>query len=314
MTRKLFPFVLFFFAFSCQNMSGGGGQKESDGASLSSSLNQPVVVTTEDSLVHTRLVEKANEEQFEQMPLSEVIVQVAGQFYGQPYVAHTLETDGEEQLVVNLREFDCTTYVENVLALSFCFKSGQTDFTDYLEMLRKLRYRDGIIDQYPSRLHYFSEWLADNQKKGLVKIVSNDLGDKKFDARVDFMTENRDRYDQLAENDVFVNEMAQAEDRISEYDLKYISANRLEEVSPKIKSGDIIAFCSSIDGLDVTHTGFAVHTDDGLYFAHASLGGEKVMLSDVRLKTYIENRDNVYGILVGRPQLSFLKDDMKGQK
>lgn len=34
------------------------------------------------------------------------------------YVAHTLEVNDEEKLVVNFDEVDCTTFVEYVLALS----------------------------------------------------------------------------------------------------------------------------------------------------------------------------------------------------
>lgn len=39
-------------------------------------------------------------------------------FLKTPYVAHTLEVNDEEKLVVNFDEVDCTTFVEYVLALS----------------------------------------------------------------------------------------------------------------------------------------------------------------------------------------------------
>ena len=36
-----------------------------------------------------------------------------------PYVAHTLEvTDGEEELIINCDEVDCTTFVEYTLAMA----------------------------------------------------------------------------------------------------------------------------------------------------------------------------------------------------
>ncbi len=40
-------------------------------------------------------------------------------FLGTPYVVGTLETKRGEHLVVNLREFDCVTFVENVVALAW---------------------------------------------------------------------------------------------------------------------------------------------------------------------------------------------------
>ncbi len=44
---------------------------------------------------------------------------------GVPYVAKTLEKNSQEQLVVNLRQLDCTTYVETVLALARSMAKGQ---------------------------------------------------------------------------------------------------------------------------------------------------------------------------------------------
>ena len=44
----------------------------------------------------------------------------ARKFLGLPYVAHTLEINDDERLVVNTRQLDCTTLVENVTALTLC--------------------------------------------------------------------------------------------------------------------------------------------------------------------------------------------------
>ena len=49
-------------------------------------------------------------------------------FLKTPYVAHTLEVNDEEKLVVNFDEVDCTTFVEYVLALSLSpVKDGAID-------------------------------------------------------------------------------------------------------------------------------------------------------------------------------------------
>ena len=49
---------------------------------------------------------------------SSLMLHYAYQFLDVPYVAHTLESqDGSEQLTVNLRQMDCTTFVETVVAL-----------------------------------------------------------------------------------------------------------------------------------------------------------------------------------------------------
>ncbi len=285
------------FIFSSLNIQAVGPENEC----ATFSEEDEVIVTAEDPLIFSRLMDVAKEDDFEKMPLSEVIVQVGQFFYDKPYVAHTLEVGKAEKLVVNLREFDCTTYVENVLALSYCLKSGHCEFQNYIDHLRTLRYRNGELDGYPSRLHYFSEWLKNNQEKGLIKVISNEIGDGKFNSEVGFMSANAEKYDRLSGNAEYIQKIREAENRVSAYDWKYISAEHLDRISDKIKNGDIIAFCSSIEGLDVAHTALALHTTDGLFFMHASMSGDKVMLSDQSLKDYMLGRDNVYGILVGRP-------------
>ncbi len=48
-------------------------------------------------------------------------------FEDSPYAEHSLEHE-PEALVVNLREFDCTTFVESCLAISRTIRSGETQF------------------------------------------------------------------------------------------------------------------------------------------------------------------------------------------
>ena len=91
-------------------------------------------------------------------------------FYGIPYVAGTLDKNKKEQLVVNLRELDCTTYVENVVALSLCLKDKQYKFGEFCRKLSFIRYRKGEGIKYTSRLHYFTDWINDNTKTGFCSI------------------------------------------------------------------------------------------------------------------------------------------------
>lgn len=46
-----------------------------------------------------------------------------------PYVAHTLEADGPEELVINCDEVDCTTLVEYVLAETLTPKLADGDIS-----------------------------------------------------------------------------------------------------------------------------------------------------------------------------------------
>ena len=106
----------------------------------------------------------------------QLMLEIGKFFLGTPYVAGTLETKRAEHLVVNLREFDCVTFVENVVALVWYVKSREKSFEAFRRLLQKIRYRQGRLQGYSSRLHYFSDWIHDNQKKGIVRDVTAEIG------------------------------------------------------------------------------------------------------------------------------------------
>jgi cell wall-associated NlpC family hydrolase len=259
-------------------------------------------VSQTDSSIFYNFIEWAASNQLGEQSLSDVVVDVARYFLGKPYVPHTLEIEGEEQLVVNLREFDCTTFVENVLALSYCLKSGRHEMDQFAYYLQQLRYRDGKIEGYPSRLHYISEWFVDNEEKGLIDIVSNRLGQSRAGEKINFMSAHAESYPKLKDNIEFIQEISEIEHHISSYDLKYIDEEQIENFTDSIQNGDVIAFCTTIEGLDVVHLGLALHTKNKLHFIHASTRGNKVKISETDLSEYVRNRKNVYGIFVGRPK------------
>ena len=56
------------------------------------------------------------------------------------------------------------------------------------------------IDGYPSRLHYFSEWIGDNERKRLMTDISVRRSAGELDAEpIDFMSTHPDAYRQLAD-------------------------------------------------------------------------------------------------------------------
>jgi hypothetical protein len=237
-----------------------------------------------------------------QMPdasTADLILALSAKFMGTAYVAHTLEVKEPEQLVINLAGMDCTTFVEQMLAMALAIKQGDGSFEDFAQILACIRYRGGVIDGYPSRLHYFTEWLHDNAQKGLLDIVSNELGDQAFDSQVFFMTANPGSYRQL-ENPAFVEKMKEVEKTISAYEMNFIPKGKIKELENLIRNGDIIAFTTDIDGLDVSHTGFAIFQNGRLHLQHESLRTNKVEITPVPLSEYLAPMRRVKGILVGR--------------
>ncbi len=230
---------------------------------------------------------------------SELIMALSGNFMGTPYVANTLEVKEPEQLVINLAGMDCTTFVEYMLAMALAIKQSAGSFEDFAQILACIRYRDGIIDGYPSRLHYFTEWLIHNAEKDILDILSNEIGMEPFKSQVSFMTNNPGSYRQL-KNAAFVEKMKEVEKNVSGFEMKYIPKGKIKELEYFFQNGDIIAFTTDIDGLDVSHTGFAIFQNDRLHLLHASTRTNMVEISPVPLDEYLAPLRRVTGILVAR--------------
>ncbi len=233
--------------------------------------------------------------------MADMMIAAGRSFLGAPYAANTLETSGEEHLVVNLREVDCVTFVENTLALARCAKFTLNSPEAFNSQLQSIRYRGGVINGYPSRLHYFSDWIADNEAKNIVKDISRDLGGVKMDKTIYFMSTHRSAYKQLADDDV-LKEIALQEGRINARERWFLPKEKLAAAEKGIRDGDIIAITTRIAGLDVSHTGLAMRDEkDILRFLHAPITGEVVQISKRSMVEHVNASEKYTGLLVARP-------------
>lgn len=237
-----------------------------------------------------------------QKPINEVLVEIGKSFIGTDYLAHGLETDGDEQLVINLFGLDCTTFVENVLALSRCVKEKQTSFEDYLEELQFIRYRDGIINGYPSRLHYFSDWIYNNVSKGIVEDITEQIGGTAIQFKLNFMSTHPESYKQLNENPDLIPQIKIQEEEISSRIYYYIPKDEVELKEKFINEGDIIAITTTVEGLDIGHLGIAVKLDDErIHLLHAPTVNTKVHITKEPLSDYLMKYKRHSGVIVLKP-------------
>ncbi|MCU7497494.1 MAG: DUF1460 domain-containing protein [Ignavibacteria bacterium] len=244
----------------------------------------------------------AVEKDLNKKPINDVIAEIGKSFLGLNYEAHTLEREGDERLVIHLTGLDCTTFLENALVFSRCIKSGKTSFEDYQNELTKVRYREGKLDGYPSRLHYFSDWIFDNNAKGIVKDVTKEIGGKPYNKTINFMTKNRSEYAQISKNEKFFNAIKDAEARINSRKYYYIPKEDIKNVESRIKNGYLIAITSGLEGMDIAHVGIAVKLDDGrIHFLHAPIVGSKVQITDKPLADYLMKNKKQTGIMVLQP-------------
>jgi len=259
---------------------------------------QDIVCSLEDKNAFAAKIEAIQE--LKENEIGAVMVAVGKTFLEAPYVAKTLEIGETEALVINLQGLDCTTFVENVLTYSLMLHEDKKDFTDFVSLLETIRYKDGKLDGYASRLHYFSEWIANNAKKGIIKDMTAEIGGRSFTKEIDFMSTHRELYPFLKDAENY--EKIKASEAF--LNLKPICVLPQEDIESQehlIQSGDIIALTTSIKGLDITHTGIATREADGrIHLLHASTGSKKVEVSTLPLAEYLKKIKHNTGIMVAR--------------
>jgi Protein of unknown function (DUF1460) len=224
----------------------------------------------------------------------DTVVEIARSFLGKPYKAYTLEENGEERLIVNLTEFDCSTLVEQCIAIA-----NSTDYDSFKKELTKLRYRNGKIDGYGSRLHYLTDWLASNQQNSELSLETQKMGGEIYNKRVNFMTTHWDKYPK-ANTDKIKKEIITSEKAIAQRKFYFIPKIKIDSLQHLIKNGDIIAITTSIAGLDCSHQGFAIWQGKYLHLLHASSSKKKVIISEETLSNYLAKNKLQTGILVAR--------------
>ncbi|TMU54932.1 N-acetylmuramoyl-L-alanine amidase-like domain-containing protein [Flagellimonas algicola] len=262
-------------------------------------LQAQIVCSPNDSVAFSIKMDQL--EQMDNVVLENPIMAVGNSFLGMPYVEKTLEIGETESLVINLRGFDCTTYVENVLAFSLLLQKDEQQFENFAKNLETIRYRNGELNGYPSRLHYFTEWIRNNEQKGLVMDITNDLGGKEHKKAINFMGTHRELYPFLADDQNY-QDMLQVEKELAHESLCILAQDEIENNKDNIHSGDIIALATSIKGLDVTHTGFAIEQNGRIHLLHASSSGS-VRITQEPLVDYLKKIKSNIGIIVVRPSL-----------
>lgn len=264
--------------------------------SLGFGLCQPA-----DSTTVSRLLQQA--------PANASPLYFARQLKGKPYVSHTLEVNDREQLVVNLRELDCTTLVENAVALTLCVHAGQRSFADYRHWLTQLRYRQGRLDGYPSRLHYFTDWINDNVDMRLVSEVVSDAAPFSTvqTVSVSYMSAHASQYKALKNRPEFIPVIAEQEHRLTGQQHRYIPKREIKNTAALraiVHDGDILAITCTKEGLDIAHVGVAVWHNDGLHMLHASSMKKQVIEDPLTLSSYLSRHPSFTGIRVIRVRSS----------
>ena len=237
------------------------------------------------------------------------VMQAVGRhFRGRPYRTGTLDAPRTETLVVRFDGFDCVTFVETALALARGAQASDTTYAGFARRLAEQRYRDGGPVGYCGRLHYFTEWITNNAKRGHVRRLGAQLEGRPLRDTLDFMSTHRSAYDRFATDDSLFACVQGMETRLRAQQrrdpVRYVPQDSIRAVYDQLRAGDVVALVSSIDGLDVAHTGLVyAHPDDGpntVGLLHASLSDGVTVSPD--LQRYVQTIDRQIGMVVARPQ------------
>jgi len=253
----------------------------------------------QDRSIFEEVIRLSDQREVSEATPGQVVLKIGKFFLGAPYRVGLLETKGTEHLVVNLRGFDCVTFVENAVALAQCVRFRQNSFEPFRRLLQKIRYREGRLQGYPSRLHYFCDWIYDNQKKGIVRDVTAEIGGSPWRKTLAFMTTHPELYPPFR-NTANLRRMKAIERTISRRSLFFIPKKALRRLEHRIREGDLVAITTNAEGLDVQHVGIAARLKNHIHLLNASSAEGKVVLSRQTLYRYLMERKARSGIMVVR--------------
>ncbi|EEF59955.1 N-acetylmuramoyl-L-alanine amidase-like domain-containing protein [Pedosphaera parvula] len=255
--------------------------------------------------IFDRIVSKAAAENWKKLPIGELMGKIAMELNGTPYVGFTLELSKDaEYCVVNFKGLDCVTFFEDSLCMARMLKKGKSSPADLISEVQTTRYRGGKMGDFTTRLHYTTDWFYDNEKKGVVKILTPSLpGAEPFTQKVGIMSERPQNYRQLKTHPEMVPTIKALEDKINARQLKYLPMSKLKDAEHLLQTGDIVGVATSEKGIDIAHTGLCIKDEQGIVHfmdASSSKSNMKVTLeSDI--STCLNWSSKLTGVMFARP-------------
>ncbi len=264
--------------------------------SISFSLNSKPYLQESDEEIYNRKIQNAKG-----IALDDFTLNIAKSFLNRPYKAHTLEGNQNEKLVVNLREFDCSTFVESCIAMGLTYRKDDISFEKFQKYLQRLRYyKNGKIKGFESRINYFSDWLYTHHEDGLLIDITPTMGGIPWTKNVNFMSTHWNKYP-FPKDMELLGKIIKIEEKINSQNYTFIPKSKVKSIENQFLNGDIIGITTNIDGLDIAHEGFAIRLQDKrVYLLHASSDFKRVMVTDKPLAEYLAKNKNQTGIMVAR--------------
>lgn len=254
------------------------------------------------------LIRRAEAENWKALPIGERTAAVGRALVGTPYKSYTLEIDDRiEAPSVNLHGLDCWTFFEAALAFARMLNEPRENWTPetMLQFIELDRYRGGqCTGSYLSRLHYLEEWIRDNESRGLIQDLTQELGGSRVSHTANEMTINWRSYRYMRHNPDLRSGIRAMESRVASMPMSHIPKRRVAAIESKLRNGDVICITThDPGGIGTSHVGLAYRGSDGvLRLMHASSPrNHGRVVVDSRLSDYLFRFGTNAGIMVGRP-------------
>lgn len=286
---------------------GSSASAGSPPRSIAFSSRLPMTTVFKGASKFEQLAARARQENWASLPINERTAAVGKALVGTAYVNFTLElSDNAESPCVNFHGVDCWTFYETSLAFARMIHSTPEPWRpeDLLRYIELERYRNGRCDgTYLSRMHHLEEVFADNQRRGLGRNITKDLGGVPVRRNITEMQHAWRSYRALVANPSYRSGIARVEQQVSRLPVTFIPRSRVPAIESKLRSGDIIAIVSGDQSGYTSHVGMALRDGSRCRFMHATSRNDKGrrVVIDGTISHYLQESSDHIGIIVFRP-------------
>jgi hypothetical protein len=195
------------------------------------------------------------------------------------------------------------SFIESTLAVARCGFRGEPTASCFEREIELSRYRGGIQRDYASRLHYFDEWIDDNEARHRVANLTKELGGEPFFRSYFYISSRVLPRTRLPASDLarLTREVSRTESRLSEAPHVVLSREAAARALAGLPDGDLVAFVRDRPGLLVHHAGFVYRDRGKPRLLHASSYHGRVVLTREELTRYLLRRPERQGVIVARP-------------
>jgi hypothetical protein len=204
---------------------------------------------------------------------------------------------GPEALRLAVDRFECVSFIESSLAVARCGFAGNPTAGCFAREIEASRYRGGINSGYASRLHYFVDWIYDNEARGRLRNLTAELGGRPVGMEFFYVS----RHLRGAELAGLRRAVAATEDSLSARPHSVLARGEAAALRSRLEDGDLVAFVRDRPGMLVHHAGFAYRVGGSIRLLHASSYHGRVVITPDDVSSYLLRRPERTGVIVARP-------------